>query len=324
MKKQSGYESTNSGLLVPSREIITQETSNRYVEHSFEAHLGNKAFGCLYYESKQPVDDVPLVLIPGFMETRSALKPLAREMAILGKDTVVYPPLRQQAVMKLLTKRHLTNVLSHQMQVVHSVMKATTEMTGATAYDKAGHSMGNAILMGVAYHELVRKPNAEFTVRSGVSDAGAGLDTEGALNGLIKMAGHLGGIVRHELVGQVPNIIKIAPEDMMDESKEHIKDVGRAIREGLHVVAYPNVQKRLRRIRARKEIAYRYGALLPEFDQFFLEQDVRDQSGHLLDRMVQIPGAYHVHANTDPAGHAQYLFDMLMDLNYPNDDAEVA
>ncbi len=298
------------------------EQRNRFIKHEYIARLGSLPLECLCFESKHPAEDTPLIYIPGFMETRAAVVPLARSMAANeGRHTIVYPPERKQDLYKLLFARHSLNPLEHQMEIVHQVAKTSKELTGQKKFDLAGHSLGNAVLMGVAYHELVRKRSQDITIRSGVSDAGVGLDTKGPIDGLFKMMSHFPGISINELWGQVPRIIEAADEDLMPESIQHMRDVGRALREAIQVTVNPGVQSKLRAIRRRPEIDFKYGALLPENDQFFYEQQVRRVSGWLLDQIVTIPDAYHVHANTDPDEHARYLGQMFYDLNAPDENA---
>lgn len=301
----------------PSRETEVRYLDALYQKETFtKRKLGDKSLGVLYFESNEPTSDVPLILIPGFAAPSVVYVALAAKLADSGKNTAIYRPRRKQTAGAAFSPRHLRSVLDYQMQTVHDVMKTVRDETDVTDFDLSGHSMGNAIGTGVAYHHEIQRPRSGMHIRHLISDAGAGLDVpeETTIRESVKRhADRMPNVFRYEIKEQVPKMLEVAPQNMMREAMAHVRDIGRLAREGWQVMTAPNVSPRLERLQKDSDI--KIGALLPEKDQFFFVDEVKARSGHLLDVATVIPEAYHVHANTHPDEHAQYMLELLQDLD---------
>jgi len=301
----------------PSNEAEVSYLESLYQKDSFtKRKLGDRGLGILYFESKEPTTEVPLILIPGFSAPSAVYYALAAKMADTGTNTAIYRPRRKQPLPAVLSPRHMRSVLDLQMETVKDVMETIRDDTDATDFALMGHSMGNAIGTGVAYHLTLEHPHKDLNVTTLVSDAGAGLDTPDTTTpwqSIKRHAERLPNVIRHELT-QAQRMREVAPKNMEREAIAHIRDLGRLAREGFQVMVYPEVIPKLERLQADSDV--HVGALLPEYDQFFYPDDVQARSGHLLDIATVIPGAYHVHANTYPDEHSQYLTTMIDDLRH--------
>ncbi len=301
----------------PSRETEVRYLDALYQKETFtKRKLGDKGLGVLYFESNEPTSDVPLILIPGFSAPSVVYVALAAKLADSGKNTAIYRPRRKQEPRAAFSPRHLRSVLDYQMQTVHEVMEAIRDDTESTDFDLSGHSMGNSIGTGVAYHHEIKRPNSGMHIRHLISDAGAGLDTPEhttVRESVKRHAERMPNVFKYEIREQVPKMLEVEPQNMMREALAHVRDIGRLAREGWQVMTAPNVIRPLERLQQDSDI--KIGALLPEHDQFFYAEEVKKRSGHLLDVATVIPGAYHVHANTHPDEHSAYILNLLEDLD---------
>lgn len=322
-------ETLSSSLLLPG-ESSSRETEISYLESLYQKDsftkrkLGDKSLGLLYFESKEPTSEVPLILIPGFSAPSAVYFALAAKMADSGTNTAIYRPRRKQPFRAAFSPIHMNDVLKYQMETVKEVMEEIRNDTDVTDFSLMGHSMGMAIAAGTAHHLMVKKPREDLNIISLVSDAGAGLDTpeedltknkyERALDAIKRHGARFPNVIRHELT-QAPKMIDVAPKNMKKEAAAHVADLGRLAREGFQVMVYPNVIPKLEDLREYSDV--HIGALTPEKDQFFYADDVEKRSGHLLHLPpVRIPDAYHVHANTHPDEHALYLGSLIHNLSH--------
>lgn len=320
---------TLSSKLLYTEESPSRETEISYLDalaqkQSFtKRRLGDKGLGLLYFESKEPINNEPLILIPGFSAPRAVYYALAAKMADTGTNTAIYRPRRKQSLKTLLSPRHMASALDYQMETVKEVMETVRNATGNTDFTLAGHSMGMPIATGTAHHIEVTRPRSDLHVTNLVSIAGAGLDTprpnpgdtrlDRTLEAVKRHATRFPNVIRKELP-QAKKMIEIAPRHMKQDAAAHVSDLGRLAREGWQVMVYPNVIPKIEKLRENSNV--HIGALAPEDDQFFYADEVYARSGELLDRFVRIPGAYHVHPNTHPDEHAQYLGGIIYDLGH--------
>lgn len=320
---------TLSSKLLYAEESTSRQTEISYLDalvqkQSFtKRRLGDKGLGLLYFESKEPINEDPLILIPGFSAPRAVYYALAAKMADSGTNTAIYRPRRKQSLRTLLSPRHMASALDYQMETVKEVMETVRDETGNTDFSLAGHSMGMPIATGTAHHLEVVRPRANLHVSNLISIAGAGLDTPKEKPGSTRFDRTLDAVKRHGVrfpnvirqeLPQAKRMIEIAPRHMKQDAVAHVSDLGRLAREGWQVMVYPNVIPKLEDLREHSDV--HVGALTPEKDQFFYPDDVENRSGHLFHRLVRIPGAYHVHPNTHPDEHSQYLGGLIYDLGH--------
>ncbi|HUO61863.1 MAG TPA: hypothetical protein VMT96_00210, partial [Candidatus Bathyarchaeia archaeon] len=151
-----------------------------------DAKLGDVVLGCLYYQPEEATDDTPIGIVKGLGAPRAVYLGLAEAIAKRGRPAFIYKAPRKQPLSEALSPEHLSDPLVLQMTAVRYAMQAlhnserVTELRGdnaVTQIDLAGHSMGNYIAVGAAYHDTVEKPNENVHVRTLTSVAGASLDS---------------------------------------------------------------------------------------------------------------------------------------------------
>lgn len=279
-----------------------------YTKHFLYNKLDHFGLDIYYYQPEEPVDEVPLIVIPGFAVTRVVYERLAEEMARKGRKVSLHLPPRKHSRRAAYSRTHLLDALQLQAQATRGNMKSIRAYSGEEQFDVIGHSMGN--LIGVkALHPLLAMGSIAM-VRSMLSDGGAGLNGPGCA---IKYAKRLPNVVKNELVHGVPRMMEISPASMKSEATRHIvSSIGRLAREGYQVMMKAEVRDRVADLR---DAGVHYGALLPEYDQFFPPEEILEHSEELLDWYRIIPEAYHVHANTHPVEHSIEVELGLMALN---------
>ena len=287
---------------------VSQE-SELYTKVAIEdAFIHSKPVSGSLYLPKHIESDVALLYAPGFMEFEEATAPLARELAKRGLVTLTMKPLREQPDESKYSRKHYSDPLILQQQVIHALLKATKKQYGIERFDLAGHSMGADEAVGAAYHEAVVLENRDVDIRSVVGDQPLGFD-----NGNLKKKAlmRLWAIATRDLTS-VPEMMKYRGEGFNEDAFNHIVHLDRIALEGLQCLKRSKVPLRAAGLRSA---GVKVGATTGENDNFFRTWAVKLHSGHLLDGHWEIPGADHLHANAHPAEHAEFLKDVLAELN---------
>lgn len=300
-------ELSTSYTAEPAPYVSSEE--NLYTKVAIEdAFVHSKQVEGSIYLPKHIESDTALLYAPGFMEFQAATAPLARELAKRGLVTITMKPLREQPEESKMSWKHFSDPLILQQQVIHALLKATKKQYGLESFDLAGHSMGADGAVGAAYHEVVTLENRDIDIRSVVGDQPLGFD-----NGNLKKKAlrRLWAIATRDLMS-VPKMMEYRGEGFNEDAFNHIIHLDRIALEGLQCLKRSKVPLRATALRTA---GVKVGATTGENDNFFRSWAVKLHSSHILDGHWEIPGADHLHANAYPADHAEFLKNVLTELN---------
>lgn len=280
-----------------SREIYPTKTINGV------ARIAGAEVRYTYELPQQVIDEVPLLIVPGYGGVKSAYQRLRQTVAAHGKPAVSFRPPRNQSMLGGLSPAHLLQPSKLQSQASWAVMRDIEMADGPGEFDLLAHSMGGQTAINAALH----KPEH---VRSIIFMASAGLD----LHTLRDMRERGTNFLKEELF---PNLGRLAmghhPKIAPDTLHYIFRNSRRTIQEGISVANCDIREK----VKSLGGIGIKTAALQFPADRLFPLDGVVKHSSKLFDvfRVYSDPNAGHLTPQLDPVNVARANLSILEELH---------
>lgn len=213
-------------------------------------------------------DSVPLLWVPGYGGIKPAYRRPREGSAQEGRISATWRPVREVPLIETFRPANLRHPELLPRRTLQSVINYVCEETEADQVDLACHSMGGFIAA------LATVKDAD-KIRSLVLVASAGLED----HSLLTLAKRSVPFVKGEFIPHFHTLREENEARMALEALDYfLRNPLRTIAEGV-AVANCNIRNDIDRAR---DLGVMIGGLLFAADELFIEENVRDQAGHLF------------------------------------------
>lgn len=280
------------------------EDQSRTFDHTAEFRNGTVDWSIEI--PRDMIDPVPLLIAPGFMGIKPGYEDFAHELALAGKPTITFDPVRAMKNFADLHPKHLLHPELLLSETIEAIAKKALEFYGEklefTTIDLSGHSTGGVGVVNAAMH----RPEL---YRNVILVGSAGLNP----HSIRTLAPRFAEFIRKE----IPDIIrqrKVADLVRYGQKAGYyfLRNIIRTVGEGI-AVAQSNIREEVDELTVKGLMT---AAIVFYKDTFFKLEEVEFHSGEkfLIFRPFPHADAGHAAPQIMPKEMAQHHIEIINDL----------
>lgn len=300
------------GRIDPEELEVPQIYQTNIARHTVLVHgHSGKPIASTRSTIESPLDDnisdpVPILWVPGYGGIKPAYRRPREGAAQEGRISATWRPIRDLSLVDTFRPSNLRHPELLPRRTLEAVIENVCNETGSDQVDLACHSMGGFIAAVAASKDATK-------IRNLVLVASAGLEQ----HTLLTLARRSVPFVQREFIPHFHTLREENEARMALEALDYfMRNPLRTMAEGL-AVANCNIQDNLSRI---KDAGVMIGGLLFASDELFIEDNVREQSGHLFHILDTFdnPDVGHMGPQLHGQAVARTVVDITCRLNLAN------
>lgn len=251
-------------------------------------------------------DPVPLLWVPGYGGIKPAYRRPREGSAQKGRISATWRPIRDMSLIDTFRPANLRHPELLPRRTLQSVAQYVCEETGSEQVDLACHSMGGFIAALATVKDTDRIRNLVLVASAGLED-----------HSLLTLAKRSVPFFKGEFIPHFHTLREENEARMALEALDYfLRNPLRTFAEGL-AVANCNIRDDIDRVR---DAGVMIGGLLFASDELFIEENVRDQAGHLFHILdtFDIPEVGHMGPQLHGLAVARAVVSITTRLNLAN------
>lgn len=284
---------------IPRQASVVSEKIEGYAE------VAGARVNYTYENPLESTDDVPALIVPGYVGIKPAYDRFRSEIVQTGKPAITLRPVRSQALSAALHPNYLLHPTGLPSRMAYGVLSDIQQRHGIDRFDAVGHSMGGLVVSLVAQRHPDKIRSASFVASAGLED-----------HSLAVMSKRLPSFLQHELIPNVPHLMMESEARALYEMFYYIwRNPLRTCVEGI-AVSHCDIRPALPRL---GELGIKTAVLNFASDRLTCNQSIEDEVGPLVDHLETHPRRElgHLAPQLEPKLVATYVTNIIDTITAP-------